>query len=347
MDFSVAAGDGTVYIDDVVADFAVVRDVAVCHKEAIVADNSFGSGFGSGVDGGAFAENVAVTDFDIGDSTRLNRMILGGLTDGGERMENIVFTESGVAVNVAVRKQPGTVADLHIGTDIAKRSDFNICSENGSVHNNTGWMNFSHSLFPYDIWFFVENFMSSIYYIIKNAFRQVLLLVKFDLLRYFICMTKIENTDFRVVLVLDRLRSAHNTGNIFRIAEALNAEIAACGYTPFPPHPKLEKTAMGSDKMVKCRHFDTSLEAVQTLRKEGFKMILAAEPGGEGAWEMEYEFPLAIVLGNEALGVAEDTLKCVDKIVSLPMLGEKASINVGNAAAAIMYAVAAKNGIVK
>jgi tRNA G18 (ribose-2'-O)-methylase SpoU len=195
--------------------------------------------------------------------------------------------------------------------------------------------------------FLVKKILSSIYYIIKNAFRQVVLLVKFDLLRYFIDMTKIETTDFRVVLVLDRLRSAHNTGNIFRIAEALNAEIAACGYTPFPPHPKLEKTAMGSDKMVKCRHFETSLEAVETLRREGVKMVLAAEPGGSGAWEMEYEFPLAIVLGNEALGVAEETLKVVDGIVSLPMLGEKASINVVNAAAAIMYAVAAKNGIVK
>lgn len=189
--------------------------------------------------------------------------------------------------------------------------------------------------------------MSSIYYIIKIAIRQVLLLVKFTLLRYFIIMTKIDRHDFRVTLVLDRLRSAHNTGNIFRIAEALGADIAACGYTPCPPHPKLEKTAMGADRMVKCRHFDTSLEAVETLRQEGYKMILAAEPGGNGAWEMEYEFPLALVLGNEALGIAEDTLNSVDAIVSLPMLGEKASINVGNAAAAIMYAVAAKNGIVK
>ena len=189
--------------------------------------------------------------------------------------------------------------------------------------------------------------MSSIYYNIKKGLRQVILLVKCALERYFISMTKIEGTDFRVVLVLDRLRSAHNTGTIFRIAEALNAEIAACGYTPCPPHPKLEKTAMGSDKMVKCRHFSSSLEAVETLRKEGIKMVLAAEPGGEGAWEMEYEFPLAIVFGNEALGVAEDTLKSVDGVVSLPMLGEKASINVGNAAAAILYAVAAKNGITK
>ena len=50
----------------------------------------------------------------------------------------------------------------------------------------------------------------------------------------------------KLCLILDRLRSAHNTGNIFRIAEALGAEIVACGYTPAPPHPKLAKTAMGS-----------------------------------------------------------------------------------------------------
>ncbi|MBR3708558.1 MAG: TrmH family RNA methyltransferase, partial [Lentisphaeria bacterium] len=55
----------------------------------------------------------------------------------------------------------------------------------------------------------------------------------------------------KIVLVLDRLRSAHNVGNIFRIAEAIGAaEIICCGYTPAPPHPKLEKTAMGADQMV-------------------------------------------------------------------------------------------------
>ena len=76
-------------------------------------------------------------------------------------------------------------------------------------------------------------------------------------------------------------------------------------------------------------------------------MIDLCQEEVENARECNKTKPLAIVFGNEALGVAEDTLKCVDKIVSLPMLGEKASINVGNAAAAIMYAVAAKNGIVK
>lgn len=151
----------------------------------------------------------------------------------------------------------------------------------------------------------------------------------------------------RFCFILDRLRSAHNTGNIFRIAEAVGAsEIIACGYTPAPPHPKLEKTAMGTDKMVPCRVFQTASEAITVLRNEGYKMILAAEPGEEKdfAWTREYEFPLAIVLGNEALGVSQDALDAVDGKVSLPMAGSKASINVGNAAAAIAYAVISKTG---
>lgn len=147
----------------------------------------------------------------------------------------------------------------------------------------------------------------------------------------------------KLCLILDRLRSAHNTGNIFRIAEALGAEIVACGYTPAPPHPKLAKTAMGTDLTVPCRTMPDAASAIRMLRSEGYRMILAAEPGPESvfAWEKNYEFPLAVVFGNEALGVSPEALAEVDGLIGLPMLGQKASINVGNATAAILYAVVA------
>ena len=151
----------------------------------------------------------------------------------------------------------------------------------------------------------------------------------------------------RFCFILDRLRSAHNTGNIFRIAEAVGAsEIIACGYTPAPPHPKLEKTAMGTDKTVPCRVFKTAADAIGALRSEGYRMILAAEPGDirDFAWSREYEFPLAVIFGNEALGVSAEALELADGTVSLPMAGSKASINVGNAAAAIAYAIVSKTG---
>jgi tRNA G18 (ribose-2'-O)-methylase SpoU len=149
----------------------------------------------------------------------------------------------------------------------------------------------------------------------------------------------------KVSIVLDRLRSAFNTGNIFRLADAVQAtEVITCGYTPYPPHPKLAKTAMGADEYVPFRHFDTSMEAVETLKKEGYKQVLAVETGPENnhPWQMTYEFPLAIVLGNEALGIQEETLKMCDGVINLPMLGKKESINVGNCAAVILYSILAQ-----
>jgi len=162
-------------------------------------------------------------------------------------------------------------------------------------------------------------------------------------------VNRMESGSQKIHLVLDRLRSAYNVGNIFRIAEAVGAaEVIACGYTASPPHPKLEKTAMGADKLVPCRTAASSADAVRMLRAEGVKCVVAAEvvPGKSVfAWDYSYAFPLALVLGNEALGIAPETLELVDGIVELPMFGRKESINVGNAAAAILYAVIAKTRV--
>lgn len=148
-----------------------------------------------------------------------------------------------------------------------------------------------------------------------------------------------------ITIVLDRLRSAFNTGNIFRLAEAVGVkEIIACGYTPAPPHTKLAKTAMGADQIVPCRRFSSSADAVKTLRGEGIKQILAVETAKEGncPWRQDYKFPLALIFGNEALGICPETIALCDGIVNLPMFGEKTSINVGNCAAVVLYSVTAK-----
>lgn len=153
----------------------------------------------------------------------------------------------------------------------------------------------------------------------------------------------------KITIVLDRLRSAHNVGNIFRIAEAVGADIVGCGYTPLPPHDKLAKTAMGTDMTVASRHCENSVEAIKLLKSEGYKMVLAVESGYDEvlAWECNYKFPLALIFGNEALGIDPEAIEICDGVVSLPMFGDKASINVGNSAAAVLYAVLNKSGIRK
>ncbi len=148
--------------------------------------------------------------------------------------------------------------------------------------------------------------------------------------------------NYEITIVLDRLRSAFNVGNIFRIADAVGAkEIICCGYTATPPHPKLEKSAMGADKMVKSRHFPSAKEAIIQLKKEGIECVCAVDTLENAKLASEFNYPakVAIVLGNEALGIQNETLEVCDEAICLPMFGEKKSINVGNCAAVILFGI--------
>lgn len=142
-----------------------------------------------------------------------------------------------------------------------------------------------------------------------------------------------------VVIVLDTLRSAYNTGNIFRLADAVNAEgIYACGYTPCPPHEKLVKTARGCDETVPCRHFDLASEAIRELKSCGYTVYAVdTVVGAQCYWDAQLHFPCALVLGNEALGISSQALELCDGYIQLPACGRKNSINVGNCAGVVLF----------
>ena len=147
-----------------------------------------------------------------------------------------------------------------------------------------------------------------------------------------------------ITLVLDRLRSAFNTGNIFRLADAAGVgEVICCGYTPAPPHPRLEKTAMGADRWVTSRSVGKTLDAVRELKHKGVSVVaVETAENARYVWDYPFRFPLALVLGNEALGIDPEVLTECDGIVSLPMAGSKTSVNVGNCAAAVLYSILGK-----
>lgn len=151
------------------------------------------------------------------------------------------------------------------------------------------------------------------------------------------------------IVVLENIRSAYNVGNIIRTADALGRDVAFCGYTPTPMNqPKVVKTSLGAENSVGCRTFETTLEAVEILHREGYE-IIAAECHEKAIALDEYARirdtkkptspvgkPLAVVFGNEVVGVESETLEKVDSIVMIPMRGEKESLNVGQSVAIFM-----------
>src|SRR5579863_10693399 len=74
-----------------------------------------------------------------------------------------------------------------------------------------------------------------------------------------------------VILVLDNVRSMNNIGSVFRTADAfLLQAIYLCGVTATPPHREIQKTALGATESVNWKHYLTTIDALNDLKKDGF-----------------------------------------------------------------------------
>eukprot|EP00967_Tisochrysis_lutea_P146653 scaffold277228_cov36-Tisochrysis_lutea.AAC.1 len=146
-----------------------------------------------------------------------------------------------------------------------------------------------------------------------------------------------------VTLILDNVRSAYNVGSIFRTADtACLAEVVTCGFTPHPPHPKLEKTGFGAITAVPSRHFGSTLAALAVLRSEGIEHIAAMETTERSENYVAANYPskgVALILGNEEVGVDTSVLEQCDDIIEIPTLGTKNSLNVASAASVVVFEV--------
>lgn len=142
-----------------------------------------------------------------------------------------------------------------------------------------------------------------------------------------------------IYIILDNLRSAFNVGAIFRLADATRAAaVFTCGYTAHPPHRKLSRTALGTVDSVPTRHYSSTTETLIELKKQrvqiiGVETVIGAKP----YYDVHYHYPVAMVLGNEALGVSQSALRLCDQFVEIPVFGYKNSLNVATAAAVILY----------
>jgi len=141
--------------------------------------------------------------------------------------------------------------------------------------------------------------------------------------------------------ILDNLRSAFNVGSIIRTADcALLEKIYMCGITAHPPHKKLDKTSLGALPFVPCEHKGTVGEAIEALKTKGIPIFaLELTNRSQLIWEIDFPLPIALVLGNEALGVSPEALSLADEIVEIPMLGYKNSINVAVAFGIVVYEI--------
>jgi 23S rRNA (guanosine2251-2'-O)-methyltransferase len=149
----------------------------------------------------------------------------------------------------------------------------------------------------------------------------------------------------QTVLILHNIRSVQNVGAIFRTADAAGVgHIYLSGYTPTPIdrfgiHRKdFTKAALGAESSVPWSQYKTATNVIVKLKKDGFT-IYAVEQDKNSIDYRDAPHPskLAIIMGNEVLGISPALRKRADKIIELPMVGKKESLNVSVAAGIVMY----------
>ena len=142
-------------------------------------------------------------------------------------------------------------------------------------------------------------------------------------------------------IVLDNLRSAFNVGSIFRTSEGAGVEwIHLCGITPYPPNPKLEKTARGSEALVPWSHHIDTTEAVRLLRTRGYTLAaLELTDRSVDYRSLPFPQPIALIVGHEVAGVTRPVLEEADYIVEIPLRGIKNSLNVATSFGVVLFEI--------
>ena len=142
-----------------------------------------------------------------------------------------------------------------------------------------------------------------------------------------------------VYLILDNIRSMYNVGAIFRTADAARIKkLYLCGITATPPRKEIEKTALKTIDYVPWEHINTSKLIVNSLKQKGTQIIALEQTDDSIDYrEFDYEKPVAIVVGNEVDGIAQEILELCDAAVEIPMLGIANSLNISTATGIILY----------
>ena len=142
-----------------------------------------------------------------------------------------------------------------------------------------------------------------------------------------------------VTLVADSLRSAFNTGGLFRTAECFGAAaLWLCGYTADPSHPHVSEAALGTSARVPWRAFTRLSEALRELRHQGLAIVALETVADAPLVEsFTWPFPCALLLGNERFGLSPDVIRQADACVRIAVYGCKNSLNVVSAAAIALH----------
>ena len=140
-----------------------------------------------------------------------------------------------------------------------------------------------------------------------------------------------------LVVVAYDVQDPGNVGGIIRSAEAAGATafVAAAG-TADPFGWKALRGSMGSALRLRIARGDVD-DTLRTVDAAGLTTMALVPRGGEELFNADFGRPVALFLGGEGSGLPDSIVARMHHLVSIPMREPVESLNVGVAAALVLY----------
>ncbi len=149
------------------------------------------------------------------------------------------------------------------------------------------------------------------------------------------------------LVLLDQVTDPHNVGAILRSAEVFGAQaVIGTQRHSAPETGALAKTASGALERQPYLRLRNLSDAIVELQNAGY-LVLGLDGEAEQTLDQvidgKQDRAIALVLGAEGPGLRHKTKETVDQLVRIDFARDFGSLNVSNAAAVALYAVAKRS----